>query len=673
MATTFGRQIKETQERLFALGKQGPSRELTAKLCVEISRALEELRAGEEKLRSQNERIAAAHQALATERSRIQDILNSLPNGILITDLSGTIEEANSSAAAMFSAPKEYILGRPLVVFLPEKDRKAFRHQLARTCETARPVNWEATLVPGQGEPFGAVLDVCPLSNSEGKPIALRWLVRNQTPAWNVPAPELEMNPYPVVEMDLAGKVHYTNVAADRLFPDLRECGWQHAWLADLETLFNPKQNGCISVSRDIQIGELWYEQTIYLFSEGKRIRIFGSDITPRKRMEEALRRSRDELETRVKERTAELADANEVLWREIARRKVSEEKLRIQAALMEFAHDPIIVRDTGDKILSWNQGAEKTYGWTQGEAIGQAIDGLLRTQFPKAKEEIRRDILHTGDWQGEVVHTSRDGKKVQVESRQTLLRDVKGKPLRILEINRDITERKRAEEINRESEARLKYLSSQLLMAQEQERKRIALELHDSLAADLAAIKFALERKLISLQQDPSSGIRIEEVIGHIQRTIEEVRNIMNNLRPSILDDLGILPTVSWFCREFESIYTGIAVERKTAVQEEDVPKILKIVIFRVLQEAMNNVAKHSRANRVRVSLTGENGRIDLEIEDNGRGFDPSEKYSVNEQKGLGLGSMKERVELSGGTFAIDSAAGKGTLIRARWPENLK
>lgn len=97
--------------------------------------------------------------------------------------------------------------------------------------------------------------------------------------------------------------------------------------------------------------------------------------------------------------------------------------------------------------------------------------------------------------------------------------------------------------------------------------------------------------------------------------------------------------------------------------------PKILKIVIFRVLQEALNNVAKHSRADRVGVSLTREDQVIRLEIGDNGQGFDLSEKYSITGQKGLGLGSMKERVELSGGTFEILSAPGKGTLLRADGP----
>ncbi len=673
MATSFERHIKETQERLWALGNRNPSRELTTELCGEISRTLEELQVSEEELRTQSEEIAAFDQAVAAERKRLQDLLDSIPDAFLVTDPHGVIQEFNTAAAQMFCHHQDDIIGKPMVVYVAEKDRKAFHLQLSRISSTMRPADWEAGLRPPGGDSFRVSLNVCPLRNPEGNLTCLRWLIRNAETCRAEALAELEMNPHPVVEADLNGKVCYTNPSAERLFPDLKHCGIAHPWLADLESAGSLKRNGSPYVIRDLQIGERWYEQIIYPFADRKRVRIFGSDITLRKRMEEALLRSRNELELRVKERTAELADANEVLWTEIARRKLMEEKLRMQAALIEFAHDAIIIRDMDDKIVSWNQGAEKTYGWLQKEAMGRFIDGVLQTRFPKPKDEISRDIIDTGGWQGEVIHTNRDGKEVFVESRQTLLRDGKGRPLRVLEINRDISERKRAEEFNRESEARLKYLSSQLLVAQEQERKRIALELHDSLAADLAAIKFSLERKLVCVQQGSPADINIEEVIGHIQRTIEEVRVIMNNLRPSILDDLGILPTINWFCREFESIYGEIAVERRITILENDVPKILKIVIFRVLQEALNNVAKHSRADRVGVSLTREEEAIRLEIADNGQGFDLSEKYSINGQKGLGLGSMKERVELSGGTFEILSAPGKGTLLRARWSDNPK
>ena len=140
-------------------------------------------------------------------------------------------------------------------------------------------------------------------------------------------------------------------------------------------------------------------------------------------------------------------------------------------------------------------------------------------------------------------------------------------------------------------------------------------------------------------------------------------------DLRPSILDDLGILATISWFCREFENVHPDIRVEKEVTVEEDDVPDNLKIIIYRILQEAFNNAAKHSRASRIRVRLSKANTSIVLTVGDNGTGFDMEEvRLKEGMSKGLGLASMRERVELSGGHFTIETGAGKGTTIIASW-----
>jgi signal transduction histidine kinase len=137
-----------------------------------------------------------------------------------------------------------------------------------------------------------------------------------------------------------------------------------------------------------------------------------------------------------------------------------------------------------------------------------------------------------------------------------------------------------------------------------------------------------------------------------------------MSDLRPSVLDDLGIVPAMNWFCREYQKTYSHICVEKQIDVSENDVNDSLKTAIFRVSQEAMNNVAKHSKATAVDLGLRKENGEIELTIRDNGQGFNPE-----TTRKGLGLSTMRERVELSGGTFDLQSAIGKGTLIHVSWP----
>ena len=230
--------------------------------------------------------------------------------------------------------------------------------------------------------------------------------------------------------------------------------------------------------------------------------------------------------------------------------------------------------------------------------------------------------------------------------------------------------ERKKAESAVRESERQLKFLSSQLLTVQETERKRVATELHDNLGQVLSAIKFGVENTVNRMEQGTAMPATLQAVIPTLQYAIEEVRRIYTHLRPSLLDDLGILATIAWFCREFQKVYPNVSVKTSIEIEESEIPESLKIVIYRVLQEALNNVAKHSKASRSKVSLSKTGDTIELAISDNGHGFETREMLSIEPpQGGLGLASMKERAELSGGFLVIESTRDVGTTIRAFWP----
>jgi len=160
-----------------------------------------------------------------------------------------------------------------------------------------------------------------------------------------------------------------------------------------------------------------------------------------------------------------------------------------------------------------------------------------------------------------------------------------------------------------------------------------------------------------------------LEALIPLVQQASEEARRIHTDLRPSLLDDLGITATVSWFCRECEKLYSGLRIERLIDIEEEQIAEPLKIVIFRVVQEALNNVGKYAKADLVRLSIRKTGSKIQLVIEDNGQGFDVEHIRSADNAVGrVGLGSMKERTQLSGGSFSIDSIKGVGTTIRASW-----
>lgn len=224
-----------------------------------------------------------------------------------------------------------------------------------------------------------------------------------------------------------------------------------------------------------------------------------------------------------------------------------------------------------------------------------------------------------------------------------------------------------------RESREELRRLSGLLISIQEDERKRIAQDLHDGLGQSISLIKLAIEKSAALLDAGATSQAveSLRRLIPRVEEALVEVRRVSTELRPSILDDLGILPTLSWFFREFETVCGGgIMVERTFNVAEHDVPAALHITLYRILQEAVHNIVKHAAADRVRVRLDRSDDSLHLMIEDNGHGFDPASVQWVEGQtRGLGLLSMKERTSFSGGTFQLDSAPGKGTCIKVSWP----
>jgi PAS domain S-box-containing protein len=246
-----------------------------------------------------------------------------------------------------------------------------------------------------------------------------------------------------------------------------------------------------------------------------------------------------------------------------------------------------------------------------------------------------------------------------------------------------DITERKgmelrdqdrtvelsKANRALKDSEKQLRYLSSRILSAHEEERKRIAHELHDSIGGTLSAIKFGIENVLARMREGTAAPEDLEGLVDTTQNCIEEARRIYMDLRPSVLDDLGLIAAIRWFTRQFQASYPGIRVDQHIELGEHEVPELLKIVFFRVMQEALHNVAKHSQAALVDLRLTKEDGRVTLVVSDNGVGFslaDPS--ISESGEKGIGLAGMQDRVESAGGALAIRSAKGMGTTIQAMW-----
>ena len=365
---------------------------------------------------------------------------------------------------------------------------------------------------------------------------------------------------------------------------------------------------------------------------------------------------------------------------------EATQQTVRFFETLLNSSTDGIIITDASQNIILVNEAFSSYLGKQPHLIVETSIFDwldLFDADAPNLWVEIGRQVQFRGFIHGKEFQLTRHGKTSHFDVNASRpIRNDKEEEGVIISVWHDITERKKAEEALRkahdelemrveERTEELKFLSTKLLEAHEAESKRIGQELHDGLAQTLSAIKVWVETaRMQTDRKNPDEAAKsFENIIPLTKEAVEEVRRISKRLRPTILEDLGIVPTISWLCKDFMTIYPGIDIEEQIGIEENDVPESLKIVIFRVLQEALNNIAKHSQANLVRVSLNQDENALALTINDNGVGFD-SEQISNGEQfmKGLGLASMKERTTLSGGSFLIESQKGEGTRIQASW-----
>jgi PAS domain S-box-containing protein len=389
-----------------------------------------------------------------------------------------------------------------------------------------------------------------------------------------------------------------------------------------------------------------------------------------------------------------------QVLFRKRAEEALRESEQRLNRA-QEIAHLGSWELDLVNSRLTWSDEVYRIFG-LQPQEFSATYGAFLEAVHPDDRAAVDaaysgsvREGRDTYEIEHRVVKKS-TGETRFIHERCEHIRDASGRIIRSIGMVHDITQRKRAEEALRqrtlelqqltenleqrvkertgelaEANKALRHLSSRLLSAQEEERKRIAGEIHDTLGACLAAIKFKVEDVLQQIEKTAKAPAQsLSTIVPVIQDAVEECRRIQMDLRPSILDDLGLLPTLSWFCRRFQTIYSGIRIEQEINIEESDVPPPVKIVAFRITQEALNNIAKHSQADVVRLSLRKIDARLELVLEDNGQGFNLEKVLSPpSTRRGLGLTSIKERAELSGGSLSIESIEGKGTMIRASWP----
>jgi two-component system sensor kinase len=341
---------------------------------------------------------------------------------------------------------------------------------------------------------------------------------------------------------------------------------------------------------------------------------------------------------------------------------------------VIQSAMDAIIMVGERQEILIFNPAAEQMFGCVGADVIGTPLEQFIPPRFRDAH---RAHIAHFGATgvttrrmgaQSEIVGLRANGQEFPVEASISQVA-LGGKKLFTV-ILRDISERKRAENELRESRERLQQLSASLLAVREEEKARIARELHDELGQALTGLKMDLAQLTGRLTPEQPGVIdRVNAMNALIESTVASVRRLATELRPLMLDDLGLAPTIEWLAGDF-SKRTGIEVQLSLPDFESEEDSELSTALFRVLQESLTNVARHARARRVEVELTFSDVDVRLTVRDDGAGIGAR---AENAPKSFGLLGMRERAAMLGGELRVDSRPGAGTSIAMVVPRRRK
>jgi PAS domain S-box-containing protein len=372
---------------------------------------------------------------------------------------------------------------------------------------------------------------------------------------------------------------------------------------------------------------------------QGKIVKWYGTatDIEDRKRAEDALRES--------EEKFRQLAEnAREVFW---------------------------MTTPGMDELLYVNPAYASIWGRSL-ESLRRQPRSFMEAIHPEDREQVV-DILEGQRKRGFEVEyrvVRPDGSVRWIRDRGFPVKDQSGKVYRVAGIAEDITERRQAGDAVRRSAAELQALSRRLVELQESERRQLSRELHDRVGQNLTALKINLDilQTALASQGNDEVRARVDDSAALLESTMDAIENVMSELRPPMLDDHGLAAALDWHARNF-SRRTGIAVGVRAGEPAVRPALQVEIALFRIAQEALNNVAKHARAQRVEIALDHANGECVMSVQDDGIGFDGVQDASDRPKPGLGIVTMRERAQAVGGRFEVQALPGCGTQLTVRVP----
>jgi PAS domain S-box-containing protein len=354
--------------------------------------------------------------------------------------------------------------------------------------------------------------------------------------------------------------------------------------------------------------------------------------------------------------------------------------------AIVESSNDAILSVTPDGFVTTWNAGAERIFGYTATEMIGRSILTLIPPLFHRDKAWLLATVRGAQDIHAyDAIRLTKDGRCIDVSVTLSPLKDALGQFVGVSKVIRDISERKRGETLLKQAHEALEVkvhertaelssanlslreLSSRLMHVQEEERSRLARDLHDEIGQLLTALKIDLQGLQHGSAHPHSHSLT--DSLELVDRLLTEVRTLALDLRPSLLDDLGLVPALRWYAnRQAQRNGWTLSLSVEGIAGRVAVP--IEVACFRIVQEALTNIAKYARAKVVDLALRRQEYEVTLVIQDDGVGFDVMlARQRAQGGQSIGLLGMQERVRLAGGRLAISSTPGQGTRLQLCFP----
>jgi PAS domain S-box-containing protein len=601
------------------------------------------------------------------DQARLAAIVESSEDAIISKSLEGIITSWNEGARRLFGYSAEEMLGQPVSRIIPVERSEEEAQILARLRRGERVDYYETVRRHKDGRMVDVSLTMSPIRDGGGCIIGASKIARDITEQKKAEAAMRQahgrlreqaavLELAPVLVRDMESRIVLWTRGAERLY------GYSKA-----EALGR--------VSHELFQTE-FVEGREYVDQMLRSVGQFEGELVHRKRNGERLVVKSQQIVYRdSSDRPLHILEVNA----DITGRKSAEQGLRESQArfsgIIDSAMDAIISIDETQRVVLFNTAAERMFGCAAAEALGKPLDRFIperlraahraHVQAFGATEPTSRTMGKLKD----LTALRADGQEFPIEASISQT-EVGGAKLFTV-ILRDISERKAAEEALSRSEEQLRAFAARLQQAREEEALRIARELHDQLGRCLTAIKMdvaGIERGFIDGAAErgfQTLSERTKRMSQTLDETVHTVRRISAELRPAVLDDLGLAAAIEWQARDFEA-RSGVSCVIRVLEEDLRLSRDQSTALFRIFQESLTNVARHAQATKVWVNLSEEKDAVVLEVEDDGVGFSPER---IAERRSLGLLGMRERVAVFGGEIEFAGVPGQGTAVVVRMP----